>query len=350
MRLFGLLLPLVLLLFFTGCAPKKSSFEFSQGEFVQSSWDALYIDEAELELFFESFNRSCHTHALTREYCGIATLEEFQEAFVPMLVHGSKDMGGFMTGYYEPMLYGSRVQSQKYYYPIYERPSDMYTVDLGSIYSDLNNYRLRGRIEGNKIVPYYSAQEIRQGKVDAKVIAYVDSIVDAFFLHIQGSGKVTLDSGEVINVGYADQNGHRYYAIGRYMYQQGYLQEVSMQTIRQFLEKNPDKINHILAQNHSYVFFTEKNQGATGALGIELVPNASVAVDRRFIPLAMPLYIKSEHPQVHNLVVAQDVGGAIRGEGRVDYFFGSSEEGVELAGQMKEPIELYMFVPRDIFD
>jgi len=337
----------IVLFFITGCAPKKVSFEFSKGEFVQRSWDELHINENELEPFFESFNRSCHRHALTKPYCGIKSIEEFQEVFVPMLVYGSKNRGGFMTGYYEPMLRGSREKSQKYHYPIYEPPSDMYTVELSSIYKDLSNYRLRGRIQGNKIVPYYTAKEIREGKIDAKVICYVDNIVDAFFLHIQGSGKVTLDSGEVINVGYADQNGHRYYAIGRYMYQQGYLQEVTMQTIRTFLEKNPDKVDEILAQNDSYVFFTEKNQGATGALGIELVPNASVAVDRNYIPLALPLYIKSNHPKVHSLVVAQDVGGAIRGEGRVDYFFGSSDEAAELAGQMKEPIELYIFVPKE---
>jgi membrane-bound lytic murein transglycosylase A len=331
----------IILLFFSGCT-QKQSFEFSQGEFESASWDGFRITQQEFALFLQSFQKSCDKNAYTIDYCFIDSIAQLKQNFDVVKV-ASK---GFMTGYYEPMLKGSREKSERYKYPIYEKPKDMYEIDLSSVYADLKNYRLRGRIDGDKIVPYYDREQIVQNGVDANVICYVDSEVDKFFLQIQGSGKVLLDTGEVINVGYADQNGHKYYAIGRYMYQKGYLKTVSMQTIRQFLEANPHKIDEILNQNQSYVFFTQNDRGATGALGVELTPYASVAVDRRYIPLGFGVLIQSENENINTLAVAQDVGGAIKGEGRIDYFFGSDEKAALLAGSMKEEIELYLLVPK----
>lgn len=329
-----------IVLLFSGCAPKKS-FEFSQGEFEKAAWSEFDISQKEFELFLQSFKKSCNKNAYTVDYCEIDSLKQLKKSFVPLKVSKS----GFMTGYYEPLLYGSRQKSKRYRYPIYKKPNDMFEIDLSSVYKELEGYRLRGRIHGDKIVPYYHRAQIAKNGIDAQVICYVDNRVDAFFLQIQGSGKVRLDSGETINVGYADQNGHRYYAIGKYMYEKGYLQEVSMQTIRKFLEQNPDKMDEILNQNGSYVFFEEREQGATGALGVELTPYASVAVDRKYIPLGFGVLIQSDHEAINSLAVAQDVGGAIKGEGRIDYFFGNTEEAAALAGVMKEEIELYLLVP-----
>ncbi|MGM0623306.1 MAG: murein transglycosylase A [Campylobacterota bacterium] len=336
---------LIALLLFSGCTPKQS-FEFSRGEFEPAPWSALEVSQKDFDLFLQSFKKSCDKTALMQRYCDVASLEEFKKVFVPMKVASN----GFMTGYYEPLLHGSREKNDRYRYPIYAKPKDMYIIDLSSVYDELGNYRLRGRIVDNKIVPYFNRSQIMQNGVDAEVICYVDSEVDKFFLQIQGSGKVQLDSGETINVGYADQNGHRYYAIGRYMYEMGYLQEVSMQTIRKFLEENPHKMDEILNQNQSYVFFRESKRGATGALGVELTPYASIAVDRNYVPLGFGTYIKSQHEAIQPLAVAQDVGGAINGEGRVDYFFGSGKEAAQLAGQMKEEIEVYLLLPRELLN
>lgn len=326
---------------FTGCT-QKQIFEFSKGEFERSSWKQIQITKEQFEIFLQSFKKSCNKNPYMVDYCGIETLQELKQDFA-LYKFSTK---GFMTGYYEPLLYGSRQKSDTYKYPLYEKPKDMYEIDLSEIYEDLKGYRLRGRIQGDKIVPYYSHEEIATNGVQAEVICYVNSQVDAFFLQIQGSGKVKLDTGETINVGYADQNGHRYYAIGRYMYEKGYLKEVSMQSIRAFLEQNPQKMDEILHQNQSYVFFREKKDGATGALGVQLTQGASVAVDRSYIPLGFGLLIKSDKEYINPLVVAQDVGGAIRGEGRIDYFFGSSQKAADLAGVTKEEIELFLLVPK----
>lgn len=329
-------------LLFSGCAQKKS-FEFSQGEFEQSSWKQVEISEKEFALFLQSFQKSCDKNAYMIDHCDIDSLKELKKRFSLQKF----TVEGFMTGYYEPMLYGSRQKSKRYGYPIYKKPDDMFRIDLGSVYEELKGYRLRGRIHGDKILPYYDRAQIEKNGIDAEVICYVDNKVDAFFLQIQGSGKVTLESGEVINVGYADQNGHRYYAIGKYMYEQGYLEQVSMQSIRRFLEQNPQKMDEILNQNGSYVFFEEKKQGATGALGVELTADASVAVDRDYVPLGFGLLLESDNAQINPLVVAQDVGGAINGAGRIDYFFGSGREAAQKAGVMKEEVTLYLLVPKN---
>ncbi len=332
----------VALLLFGGCV-SKNEVTFKNNTYERASWQELHITPQMFARFAKSYNKSCDKTPHTRQLCPVRSLKEFKTHFMPLKLSRK----GFMTGYYEPTLQGSLQKDKRFAYPIYKKPNDMYTIKLASVYEELDDYRLRGRIVGDAVVPYYDREHISQNGLDAEPICYVDNRVDAFFLQIQGSGKVRLQEGDTINVGYVDQNGHRYYSIGRYMHEKGYLKTVSMKSIRQFLEQNPDKIDEILHQNQSYVFFEQKAQGATGALGVELTPYASAAVDAKQLPLGLGMYIKTDHPAVNPLVVAQDVGGAIEGAGRVDYFFGPGSEAAKLAGGMKEQIELFVFVPRD---
>lgn len=340
----SIVLGLVCGLFFWGCAPKQETVMPARESLAveKVAWEYFDLTQADTELFFQTFLKSCHRNALTKPFCALEDFNAFQEAFVPYkIVHK-----GLMTGYYEPTLRGSKTRSDVYAYPLYGKPEGLVSVHLESVYGELSGYRLRGKLEGTRVVPYYTHQEIDTQGVDAPVICYVNSKVDAFFLQIQGSGRVELEEGGVLHVGYADQNGHPYRAIGRYMRQQGYLEEVSMQSIRAFLKEHPHKADAIMHTNPSYVFFSENTQGATGALGVELTPYASVAVDRGFIPLGLPLWIETSLPFIQPLVVAQDVGGAIRGAARVDYFFGPGEAAAERAGGLSAPVTVYLFLPR----
>jgi membrane-bound lytic murein transglycosylase A len=341
MRLFYFFALLALLL--GGCASKKTLVSLEPLHVKTLSWEDLNHLSPPNEQFFEALKRTCKRVENLGPYCEVNSFEDLKKSFIPVKI-ASK---GTMTGYYEPTLKGSKTRSERYNYPLYGVPKDLIQIELGEIYPELKNYRLRGRVVGNKVVAYPSHEAIDRGEIDAPVLVYVDSRVDAFFLHIQGSGKVILEEGGVLNLGYANQNGHPYRAIGRIMKERGYLSEVSMQTIRTFLYENPKKQDEILYTNPSYVFFESRNQGATGASGVQLIADASVAVDKRYIPLGMPLLIQTQNEFISPWVVAQDVGGAIKGEARLDYFFGGGEEAAKKAGQLYTPVEVLLILPRN---
>lgn len=282
--------------------------------------------------------------------------EFFFNNFTPYKLYNSNHTDkGLLTGYYESTLYGSHTKTQRYKYPIYAIPDDIYTIDLSSIYPELSQYRLRGRIEGSKIVPYYSRDEIEKfDDTKYEVLAYVDDDIELFFLHIQGSGKIIFEDGSVVNVGYGMQNGHKYYAIGRELIAMGELTSdtVSLQSIAKWLNENPDKKNQVMNLNQSYIFFTKNHQGATGSLGTELVAQKNIAVDRSFVPLGFPVFINTSHPitkeNISDILIATDTGGAIKGEIRGDFFWGFGKDAKEVAGVMKEPFTMYMLVPNEL--
>jgi membrane-bound lytic murein transglycosylase A len=174
--------------------------------------------------------------------------------------------------------------------------------------------------------------------------------VDKFFLEIQGSGKVILDDNSTIFIGYDNQNGHKYRAIGRYLVKIGAmeLKDVSLQSIKRWLKEHPSRVDEVLNYNKSLVYFKQRSQGATGALGLELTPNRSVAVDRKYIPLGSMLYLSSEidDRNVSRVVFAQDTGGAIRGAVRADMFLGSGEKALEVSGHLKSALKLWILLPK----
>jgi membrane-bound lytic murein transglycosylase A len=282
----------------------------------------------------------------------------FETYFEPHVVRGEAGAReGLITGYYEPLLYGSRESDERFRYPLYGRPDDLLIVELGELFPALAGQRVRGRLQGNRVVPYPSRAQIEgEAPIPAAPLVWVDDLVALFFLHIQGSGRVQLPDGSSLLVSYADQNGHPYRAIGRTLIDAGALalEDVSMQSIRAWLRAHPEQLDAVLHSNPSYVFFEERPAelaGPRGALGVGLQAERSIAVDPQFLPLGSAVWLDTtlpgtDSPPYRRLVFAQDTGGAIRGPLRVDVFFGFGERAEDLAGRMKQPGQLYALQPR----
>ncbi|WP_345974125.1 MltA domain-containing protein [Sulfurimonas sp. HSL3-7] len=272
----------------------------------------------------------------------------FEEHFRPFLLHGGKDEEQLLTGYYEPQFKGSLQRSGRYRYPLYSRPADLLDVKLDALYPDLKNQRVQGRLEGNRVVPYYSRRQINAGAIRERPLFYLESDVDRFFLQVQGSGRILLENNETLYVGYGGTNGHPYRSVGKALVASGEIaqEKISLQNIRRWLEAHPEEARATLESNPSFVFFEKRRKGATGSLGIELTPMRSVAVDRSKIPLGYPLFLSAADPLMQRIVFAQDTGGAIKGTVRADLFCGFGREAELLAGELKSPLRLYLLVPK----
>jgi membrane-bound lytic murein transglycosylase A len=265
---------------------------------------------------------------------------------------------GLMTGYYEPLLRGSRSKSSRYATPIYRVPADLLVIDLGSVYPDLASLRLRGKLQGRRIVPYPSRAEITNGEpLAGNELLWVDDPVEAFFLQVQGSGRVQFDDGTLVRLGYGDQNGHPYRSIGRWLVDQGELtmDQASMAGIKAWIARNPARAKELLDQNPSYVFFRElplgdPTAGPVGALGVPLTPGYSLAADARHIPLGALVVVSSTDPDngapMLRPMLAQDTGGAIRGALRFDFFWGFGAEAGQTAGRQKNDVSAWILVPK----
>jgi len=352
-------------------------------------------EDGDLRAAWPAFLRSCsrlEAQAPWHQSCALAerlpanasVREFFESQFLPYRVADADgSVQGLATGYYEPLLRGSRIKEGPYRYPIYAAPDDLLTVDLAAIDPELKHLRLRGRLEGRRVVPYYPRAEIERGlpSLAGKVLLWVDNPVDLFFLQVQGSGRVQLPSGELVRVGYADQNGQPYKSIGRYLVEHGELkpEDASMQGIKAWGEAHPSKVRALLDQNPSYVFFRElpapasgestgadgakttgdpvttggppTTGGPVGALGVALTPERSIAVDPRYIPLGAPVFLATTWPgssqPLQRLVLAQDTGGAIRGAVRADYFWGFGDAAGAQAGRMRQSARMWVLLPRD---
>jgi peptidoglycan lytic transglycosylase A len=282
----------------------------------------------------------------------------YQEWFTPYQVFNPDGSDqGTITGYYEPLLKGSRVRTSRFRYPLYGVPDDLLEIDLSDAYPQLKGMRLRGRLDGKRVVPYYDRTAIDAGIPAMKkhVLFWVDDAVALFFLQIQGSGRIELTDGSTVKVGYADQNGQPYVSVGRKLVESGAftLDEASMQRIQEWAGKHPGKLTAMLEQNPSYVFFRELPDGIeapVGALGVPLTSEYSLAVDTHTIPLGAPVYLSTTQPDsstpLNRLMLAQDTGGAIRGAVRADFFWGYGENAAELAGRMKQPGRMWVFFPK----
>ncbi len=282
----------------------------------------------------------------------------FEQRFQPHEVFNTDNsLEGTVTGYYEPLLKGDRARTSKARYPIYAAPDDLIAVDLSSVYPELKSLRLRGRLQGNKIVPYPTRSEIENanGGFKGKPIAWAEDPVELFFLQIQGSGRIELPDGAHMRIGYADQNGHPYRSIGKLLVERGELklEEASMQGIKAWGQANPDKLSELLQSNPSFVFFKELPNGLSGpvgALGVPLTAGRSIAVDSKFIPLGAPVFLATTWPNspqpLNRLMMAQDTGGAIRGAVRADFFWGFGSEAGEQAGRMKQKGRMWVLLPK----
>jgi membrane-bound lytic murein transglycosylase A len=272
---------------------------------------------------------------------------------------------GLVTGYYEPLLTGSRTRTSQFAVSLYAPPDDLLTIDLTDLYPELKDKRVRGRVDGRKVVPYWTRAELERGapSLSGKSLVYVADPVEAFFLEIQGSGRIELTDGSVIRLNYADQNGHPYRSIGRVLSDRGELalERTSMQNIRAWAKANPEKLRALLDENPSYVFFREvaaappgsldaKIDGPLGSLGVPLLAGRTIAVDARAIPLGAPVFLATTMPSTDTpltrLTLAQDTGGAIRGAVRADFFWGFGPEAGREAGRMRQQGRMWLLWPK----
>lgn len=285
----------------------------------------------------------------------------------PVAVIGDGKADGLFTGYYEPLVRGSRQRSGAYTVPLYRQPADLVQVDLGEFRDSLKGQRIAGRVRDGRLRPYDDRGGIETGALAGKnlELVWLDDAADAFFLHVQGSGLVQLADGKQMRVGFAAQNGHGYVAVGKVMIDRGLLsrEEVSMQSIRAWLRANPATAPDLLRQNPSYVFFRElpapkdDSDGPPGAQGVALLPGRSLAVDRGLHAMGLPLWLAAVRPSaqpphedlpLQRLMVAQDTGGAIRGAVRGDVFWGHGPEAESIAGRMKHPGKIWLLLPRSV--
>ena len=304
---------------------------------------------------------------LQRDFSAVDFKAAVEAYLTPYRVTAKGTARGKFTGYFEPLLEGSFKEDDRYTVPLYAKPDDLISVDLGAFRSDLKGRRIAGRIKGNRLQPYEDRAAITAaGLSSTKPILFVDDPVKAFSLHIQGSGRVRLPDGTLQGVGYAGQNGHPYVAIGRVLVEIGALtvEQVSMQSINAWLRANPDQATDIMNRNPSFIFFRliDSADGPFGSGGVPLVGRRSLAVDRTHLPLHVPLWLDTSHPDpadnsedapqipFQQLMVAQDTGGAIRGEIRGDVFWGFGAQAEEIAGRMANTGQYWVLLPKELAD
>ena len=283
-----------------------------------------------------------------------------ESEFVPFqLTRADGEDRGLITGYYEPLLKGSRLKTSRFNVPLFSRPDDLLVVELGDLYPELKGKRVRGRLvdspQGKRVVPYFDRAQIDADPSPFKPLVWVDDVIEAFFLQIQGSGLIDLADGKRMRVGYADQNGHPFRGIGRILVDRGELklEEASMQGIKGWISRNPAKATALLNENASYVFFREIDAtaaGPLGSLGVPLTAERSIAVDTRFIPIGSIVYLATNYPNslvpLNRLMFAQDIGGAIRGVVRADFYWGTGLKAGEAAGRMKQNAQMWVLWPK----
>jgi len=343
------------------CPPPKPAAETARYE-TRAFADLPGWSTAKLEPSLRAFLGGCARVAALARACDAAKAvppgdeaaarQFFETRFVPYaLVSSETGDSGMVTGYYEPIIDGSRSAGPVHRYPIFGVPPDLVVVDL----PETKQMRLRGRLDGRRLIPYYSRGEIdaRGTGFGAPVIAWTADPVELFFLQIQGSGQVRLESGERLRVGFADQNGHPYRSLGRHLVERGemLLEQASMQGIKAWAAANPQKLQDALNQNPSYVFFRElpTAEGPIGALSVPLHAEHSLAVDRRWVPLGAPVYLATTFPlseeRLERLMAAHDTGGAIRGVVRADFFWGTGPDAGAQAGRMRQQGKMWLLWP-----
>jgi membrane-bound lytic murein transglycosylase A len=261
------------------------------------------------------------------------------------------DGKAFATGYYEPEIMAARTKQAGFQVPIYKRPADLIEADLGSFATDLKGRKIRGRLKGVAMVPYDDRAAIENGSLEGKglEIAYAADAIEFFFLQVQGSGRLRLTDGSVIRIGYDSQNGLPYTGIGKLMKDRGLLKpgETSMQGLGNYLRANPQEGRKIMQENKSFVFFKEQTgPGPLGAMGYQVIPESSVAVDVKYIPLGAPVWLSMDRAEPNGLWIAHDTGGAIKGSNRVDTFWGAGDRAVGIAGGMAARGSALIFLPK----
>ncbi|MCB1896432.1 MAG: MltA domain-containing protein [Zoogloeaceae bacterium] len=305
-----------------------------------------------------------------REFCGSLTAlpagagrrelaAVLRSGLVPwQVVNADGSESGLVTGYYEPLIHGRLVRDAQAHWPIHGVPDDLVSVELADVYPELEKLRLRGRLVGGVLEPYWTRAEIMAlgDALPAPVLLWADDPIELFFLQVQGSGRVQLPDGSLVRIGYANHNGHPYVSIGRWLIEQGEmtLSDASMAGIKAWARAHPQRLEELLGVNPGYVFFRQLpagDGGPLGALGVALTAGRSIAVDPRSVPLGAPVLLDTTEPAsqtpLRRLVVAQDTGGAIKGGVRADFFWGFGAEAGAMAGRMRQQGRMWVLLPPD---
>lgn len=279
----------------------------------------------------------------------------FQSRFVPYLASNNQNATGLFTGYYEPELEGRWGPEGNFVHPIYSRPNDLVSANLGDYRDEFKGKQIAGRVLRNKLIPYNSRAEINNGALKGRglEILWVNDPVTLFFLHVQGSGRVRMSDGSTVRIGYAGRNGRPYTSIGKELVKMNVmpLRDVTAPAIMDWLRANPDAGRRLMNKNESFVFFRViDGEGPLGAQGIPLTPGRSMAVDRKFIPYGVPIWLNTTDPldarlPLRRLMVAQDTGSAIKGPVRGDVFWGFGAEAAQRAGVMKSRGQYFLILP-----
>ena len=353
--------------------PAPAAQEPVRGRLERASWDALPNWNADDPTdALTAFLQSCAVLAPRAEWSAVCAAgasvgpraraetvrRYFRENFEPFkVINADESRIGLVTGYYEPLLRGSRVRTATFKFPVYGQPQDLVSVELSDVYPDLKFKRLRGRVVGNKLMPYFDRGEIESGGAPLKglELAWVDDAVELFFLQIQGSGQVLLPDGSRMRIGYADQNGHPFRSLGGALIRRNQIkpEHASMQGIKDWARRNPSKLQQFMNINPSYVFFKELPgdlSGPIGTLGVPLTRERSIAVDQRVVPLGVPVFLATTFPntktELNRLMVAQDTGGAIYGAVRADFYWGFGDAAGAEAGKMKQQGRMWVLLPK----
>jgi membrane-bound lytic murein transglycosylase A len=289
----------------------------------------------------------------------------FEEHFLPLRISRLGEGEGFVTGYYEPVIDGSRTQTEVYTVPVYRRPSNLFVRGFRQDSVSLpNKGQVFRKIGRRKLVPYYDRAEIEDGKIAGRglEICWLKSQTDLLFAQIQGSARVRLEDGSTIRINYDAHNGYPYTAVGRILIDRGIIprEQMSMQRIREWMEQNPDGANELRRQNRAYVFFREvqlsDKDEAVGAQGVPLTPGRSIAVDKALHVYGTPFFIEGELPieseqsktPFRRLMIAQDTGSAIVGPARADLYFGAGADAGRVSGRLKHNMRFVMLVPKSL--
>lgn len=329
----------------------------------------LPLDTEQAAAAFDAFRISCPSLIRRVDTAGLTTGTDWQPACADAARSPRGDAPAFFrrwfeavqvgdgrafaTGYYIPEIAGSRAPRSGYV-PIYARPTDLIEVDLGAFSPTWTGKKIRGRVQGQALVPYFDRTAIEEGALTgrARILGYAADPVELFFLQVQGSGFVRLDEGGELRIGYDSQNGRDYTGIGALMKSRGLLGpgQSSMQGIVAWLHAHPDEGRAIMRENKSYVFFRELSGAPLGALGLPVSGGATVAADPKFVPLGAPVFLSMDRTDANGIWIAQDTGGAIKGSNRFDTFWGAGEEARAIAGGMSARGTAFVLLPRGSYD
>jgi membrane-bound lytic murein transglycosylase A len=337
------------------------TFKISCRIFVKQS-PSKDVGTEQFKLTVNDWLPACRAALAKENYTSQEAKSFFEQWFSPVGFHQGKPIDGLFTGYYLPLLQGSLNKSKEFSVPVYGPPDNLITVDLGSFDPSLKTHKkIKGRVHGRKLVPYYTRKEIKNGALQhhAPVVAWIHDEVDRQFLEIEGSGIIELDNGKKMYVGYEDQNGAAYTPIANVLIKKGVMTKdsASMQAIRSYLKKHPKEVDAVLNQNKSFVFFRELNDNAAyGTQGAPLTPGYSLAVDTNWIPLGAPIWLNTTRPTqkpekvvpFERLMIAQDTGGAIKGVVRGDVYWGGGEAATYISGHMKNPGRYWLLLPKQL--